>query len=229
MSHRPRKSVDDVTSTTFAAGGAGLRSWRVGRASRRGTGLELFQRGDDPLGEEVELAVLADAEQRAVRDGEAHFRDLVQALDGALHVLAVLAEVEAGLRGLLDLAVVAALGRAVLAEHLELVRRLRRVVDGDVARVRVAGHQPEGLLLARAADQDRRVRAAERLRRVQRAGQVVVLAVERRLGARPHLLADEDGLFEPLETLGGGREEQAEAAGLVLVPRRADAEDRPAA
>jgi hypothetical protein len=38
--------VADVTSATFAAGGAGL---------------ELFQRGDDPLGEQVELAVLADA------------------------------------------------------------------------------------------------------------------------------------------------------------------------
>ena len=46
------------------------------------------------------------------------------------------------------------------------------------------------------------------------------------LVAAPHLLADQDRLFEPLEPLGHGREGQAEAGRLVGVPGRADAEDR---
>src|SRR6516165_6476221 len=94
--------------------------WRAGRRARGG--LELFQGRDDPFEEEVLLACLADAEQGAVGDGEAEFGRVVELLDRALDVLAVLAEVEAGLRGLLDLVVVPADVGAVPAEHLKLVR-----------------------------------------------------------------------------------------------------------
>ena len=52
---------------------------------------ELFQGGDDAFGEEVELAGLADADQRAVGDGKAGFGYLMQTLDRPLYVLAVLA------------------------------------------------------------------------------------------------------------------------------------------
>src|SRR5215468_7000490 len=182
------------------------------RRGQRTAWLELFQGRDDAFGEEVELAGLADADQGAVCDGKATFGCLMQTLDRPLHVLAVLAQVEARLRGLLDLVVVAALVRAMLAEHAELARRLLDVAGEDVARVGVPGHQPQRLLLARAADQDRRTRAAQHLRRVERAGQVVVLAIERTLIAVPHLLADEDGLLQALEAFGQRREEQTEPA-----------------
>src|SRR6516162_3406978 len=136
--------------------------WKARRRERGG--LELFQGRDDPFEEEVLLACLADAEQGAVGVGEAEFGRVVELLDRALDVLAVLAQVEAGLRGLLDLVVVPADSGAVLAEHLQLVRRLIGVVEGDIARVGVLGDQAQRLLLTAAADEDRRARAGERLR-----------------------------------------------------------------
>ena len=56
-----------------------------------------------------------------------------------------------------------------------------------------------------------------------------MLAVERSLIIAPHLRADAQGLLQPLEALGQRREEQAQAAGLLLVPGGPDAEHRPAA
>ena len=70
------------------------------------------------------------------------------------------------------------------------------------------------------------MRAGQRLRRVEGAGELVVLAGEGGVVAAPHLPADEDRLLEALEPLGHRREEQAEAGRLLGVPGGADAEDR---
>ncbi len=51
-----------------------------------------------------------------------------------------------------------------------------------------------------------------------------MLALEGPVVVAPHLLADAHGLVEPLEALARRREQQAEAARLLLVPGRADAE-----
>ena len=73
------------------------------------------------------------------------------------------------------------------------------------------------------------MRPGQRPRRVQRPLQLVVPAVEGAVVAAEHLQADLQGLLQPLEALGDRRERDAEPAGLLLVPRRADAEPRPAA
>src|SRR5208282_6758836 len=86
--------------------------------------------------------------------------------------LRVLAEVEATGDGLLDRGEVAAYLVAVAAEHVQLVLevvaelRVRRVEQ--VAGVGVLRHQAQGLALPAAADQDRRVRSLQRVRRVER-------------------------------------------------------------
>src|SRR5690349_7468099 len=157
--------------------------------------------------------------------------------------LRVLAEVEVRGHGLLDRGEVAARVRAVPAEHAELVRdvvaELRALHVEQVAGVRVLGHQAQGLALAAAADQDRRVRPPHRVRRVERAGQLIVPPLVRALVAAPHLVRNLEYFLEPLEALSQRGERDAEALGLeggaragwLDVPRcaRPDAEDRPAA
>jgi hypothetical protein len=98
------------------------------------------------------------------------------------------------------LPVVPAFGGAVFPQYVELVRDLRRAVAEQVAGIGVAGHEPQGLLLA-AADHDRRVRSADRRRHVQRLGQLVVPAVEPSVVVAPHLQADLQRFLEPFETL----------------------------
>ena len=68
------------------------------------------------------------------------------------------------------------------------------------------------------------MRPAQALRRVQRALELVVLALEGPVVVAPHLLADAHGLVEPLEALARRGEQQTETARLLLVPGRADAE-----
>src|SRR6202042_1804567 len=120
----------------------------------------------DLLGEQVERGRLADAQPRAVYLAEAKFRHPVQVLYGLVDGLAVLAQVVPSLRRLLDLVVIAALVDAVQTEHVQLARGLVERVSGDVAGVGVPGDQPERLLLAAAADQDRRGRPGQGPRRV---------------------------------------------------------------
>ena len=60
--------------------------------------------------------------------------------------------------------------------------------------------------VAAARDQDRRMRPPQRLGRVERPLQRVVLAVEALVLVRPHLQADPQGLLQPRETLGRRRE-----------------------
>src|SRR5205823_5536506 len=103
-----------------------------------------------------------------------------------------------------DLVVVAPLALAVPAQHLQLVLHVRGVEQ--VARVGVLRDQPQGLLLPAATDHDRRVRRAQRRRRVQRPGELVVPPLERRFVAAAHLLVDPPRLLQPLEARGDRRE-----------------------
>jgi hypothetical protein len=110
----------------------------------------------------------------------------------------------------------------VRPEHVELAGGLG--AGEDVARVGVLGDKPQRLLLPGAADHQVRVRPGQALGRVEGPAELVVLPVERLFGIRPHLEADPDRLLELLEALRRRREVEAEAAGFVLVPGRADAE-----
>src|SRR5439155_9368257 len=94
--------------------------------------------------------------------------------------------------------------------------------------IRITRHQPQRLLLAHAADHDRRMRPLQALRRVQRTLQPKLLALERRLVLRPHAQADLKGFLKLLESLLQGWEWDAQAAALLLIPAGADAEPGPA-
>ena len=82
-------------------------------------------------------------------------------LNQLVDLLAVRARVERAHHRLLDRVVVATELLAVLAQYVELVGKLPGVVGEEVAGVGVLGDEPQRLLLAAAADQDRRVRLAE--------------------------------------------------------------------
>src|SRR5690606_7260023 len=101
--------------------------------------------------------------------------------------------VEAAERGLLDLGVVAPLAVAVRAQHVPLAGQLGSVEE--VAGVGVLRHEPQRLPLPAAADQDRRMRPAQRGRGVQLPLQGVVAAPERRLVAVPHPAGDPQRLL----------------------------------
>lgn len=128
-----------------------------------------------------------------------------------------------------DVVVRTSLPVAPLAQHSELVRDLVRAsvaAREDVAGVGVLRDQPEGLPLTAAADHDRRVRSPERLWRVDRLRELVVLAVVGPVLVAPHLVHDLEGLLQSFEAFREWREGHAEAAVLPLVPGRPDAEGR---
>src|SRR5437879_8909696 len=111
------------------------------------------------------------------------------------------------------------------AQHVELTLELFITqAREEVAGVAVLRHHPQRLLLAGAADHNGRVRALYGLRRVQRALELVVLAVIWLFVARPHLQRDLQCLFQPLEALGRRGDRHTQPTMLLLVPRRADAE-----
>ena len=127
--------------------------------------------------------------------------------------------------GLRDLGRIAPDVRAVIRQHLDLVADRVGIAE-PVPHVRVLRHQPERLLLAAAADQDLRSARLHRLRDVVRVLDVVPLPLERRPRLREHRPADLQRVLQPLEPLGRRRPVVAVREGLLLVPRRADAEDR---
>src|SRR5207248_9690060 len=125
----------------------------------------------------------------------------------------------------LDLVVIAADGPAVLAQDVELARDFRS--GKEVAGIGILGDQPQGFLFPAAADQDGWVRACERLRRVERALELIMLATVRLFAAAfafPHLLADLECLLEPLEPLLDWRERDADATAFCFIPCGADAQ-----
>ena len=127
-----------------------------------------------------------------------------------------------------DLGVVAADVVAVPAQHVELVLDVGRRGGEEVARVAVLRDQAQGLAFAAAADEHRR--PGDRLRRAERLGELVVLALERPVVVRvPHLRADLQRLLEALEPLGERRERDAEARGARARtrPRRCPARPAP--
>src|SRR5437016_13905994 len=113
----------------------------------------------------------------------------------------------------------------MLPQDVELTRNFGS--GEEVAGIGILGDQAQGFLFPAAPDQDGWVRARERLRRVERALELIVLAPERLFAAAfafPHLLADLECLLEPLEPLLDWRERDAEAAAFCFVPCGADAQ-----
>ena len=185
--------------------------------------LEVRHHRDDLRPDHLDRRHVPHARHRADRGVEAECGQRPQFVDDPL---AALGRVEVVVRGLVDRVVVAPDLRAVRTQNVELARLAR--AREKVARVGVLGDHPQRLLLAAAADHDRRVRPGQRLRRVERALERVVLAAVGLLVAVPHLQADLQGLLQPLEALRDRRERDAEPARLLLVPGRPDAEPRPA-
>jgi hypothetical protein len=99
----------------------------------------------------------------------------------------------------------------------------------QVAGIGVLRDQAQRLLLAAPADEDRRVGAAQALRDVEGAVELVVLPGIRALVVRPHLEADLQRFLEPLEPLTGRRERHPEGTVLSLVPGGPDAQPGPSA
>ena len=131
------------------------------------------------------------------------------------------------LGGLLDPGVIPAEGVAVAPQDLQLVAEVGAA--GDVAGVGVLGDEPERLALTAASDHDRRVRPADRLRMVERLGELVVRPQERPVVSGPHLVQDPERLLQPLEPLLQRRERDTETEVLTLEPGRPDAAPGPTA
>ena len=98
------------------------------------------------------------------------------------------------------------------------------IATEEIARIPVLGDQAQGLLRTHPADQDGRVRPGERLRVVDRVGQLEVFALVSGRVSRPHLRGNLEGLLQHFEAFFDRWEIQAQAFGLVLVPGRADPE-----
>ena len=200
------RSVDPRAGSNGAPARSSLLSSETGRWSEAG------DRRDDLTADDLKRPQAPDVRYRADGHVEAHVGQPGQLIVDLGGALAPFPDVEDEVAGLLDLVVVAALGVAVRPQDVELAAQVRP--GEQVARLGVAGDEPQRLPLAAAADHDRRMRLGDRLRPVQRSLQLVVLAVEGRLIAAPHLQADLQRLLEPLEALGDGRERDAQAARL---------------
>src|SRR6516165_2926991 len=183
------------------------------RRAPRGTGWARFlaeqrsQRGDGTdylAADDLERRHLPDPRHPADRDTEPHAgqrRELVGDLPGFLPLLA---DVEGVVARLDDLVVVPPLGLAVRAQHVELTGEVG--AGEQVAGLGVAGHEPQRLPLARAADHDRRMRLGQGLRRVERPLQLVVLAVVGRLDCPQENHYHEQNVTHIQASLGNTRE-----------------------
>jgi transcriptional regulator len=118
--------------------------------------------GDDFGGNHLERGYLPHVGHSAYRNLEAEVGQPAELVDHLGGLLALLTHVEDEVAGLGDLVVIAALGVAVRAKHVELARELG--AGEQVARVSVLRDQAEGLLLPAAADHDRRMRPGQGLR-----------------------------------------------------------------
>jgi hypothetical protein len=110
-------------------------------------------------------------------------------------------------------------------EHLQLVFHDLRVPE-QIARIAVLGDQSKGLPLAASSDQDRRPASLHGPGRVQRPVDPIMPAFERGRLLLEHRPADLQGLLQPLQSFPGRREMEPVSTVLVVVPGRADPEDR---
>src|SRR5207249_7545290 len=115
-------------------------------------------------------------------------------------------------------------GAVLLEDSLLALEVFDRSAE-PVSDVTVLGEDVEGALLATAADQDLRAALLDRSRHVERAVDAVELALERRPLFGKQQLGDGHRLRKPVHAPGDRRVIEAVADMLVLVPRRADAED----
>src|SRR5258708_317844 len=179
---------------------------------------------------QLDRANLLHIGDRADHGLDAHSGQPAELPDQLARPGAVFAYVETESASLLDGVVVAALGLAILAQDRQLLRNLRP--GAQRTGVRVARHQPQRLLRAFAGDEDRRVRAAQTLRQIERAIETEVLALEGALVATlaaPHAQADLQRLVEPVEPLRQRRKRDAQPQRFFLVVTAADAEPHPPA
>ncbi|HEX5924124.1 MAG TPA: hypothetical protein VFY45_09845, partial [Baekduia sp.] len=92
----------------------------------------------------------------------------------------------------------------------------------DVGLVGVLGGEAQRPALATAADDQARMRPAQRPRRAQRLRETVLAALERPVVVAPHLQADANRFLQALQPLAYRWERHPEPAVLALVPRGAD-------
>ena len=180
---------------------------------------------DDLFADDLEHRRVRHPRCAADRRLRPEFGQLVEVLDDLARSFALFSDVEVVQDGLFDLVVVAAYVFAVLTQYVEFAGEVGAAED--VARLGIFGHQLERLFLSGTADQDGRVGTGKALGAVEGPRQLVVAAVERAVVVTPHLQANLQDLFQPLEALGQRWEKQVEAACLVLVPGGADAQPRP--
>src|SRR3954471_14683888 len=181
----------------------------------------------DPL----EAPDIREREHDVLRSGIGELAEAVHDLARALVAPALTADPDVLERRPLDLVRVPAHALTVRPEDLVLAVDPGRATE-DVAAVGVLRHQPERLPLPAAADHDRDAWPADRLRRVEEPCRVDVVAVECALRAAlalEHRVGDAERVLEQLEPHAERRELEPEASRLLLVPRRPDAEPRPAA
>src|SRR5438093_8888997 len=94
---------------------------------------------------------------------EKPIREAAEPLHDLTDILTAVADVKTEHRRLLDLVVVPLVAFAVTLQHVELMPDLRR--RKEIARIRIFGDEAKSLLLAHAADHDRRMRPREALGR----------------------------------------------------------------
>src|ERR1700722_4863473 len=154
-----------------------------------------------------------------MRDREAEIGKTHQLFDDLPYALAFLADIEVEQNRLLDLVVVAPDVVAVLFQYLELP------VDvwtrEQVAGLGVFRDEPQGLTFPGAAYQDWWVRQGRSLWGVECSRELVILPFVGLFAAAPHLQADLQRFFQPLEAFGDRIEVETETGCLVFVPCRA--------
>src|SRR5579864_2600566 len=191
---------------------------------------DLRRGGNHLFAEDFERLDAIDIGHAADRGFDPHAGQPVEALDHLSHLLALIADIEVEHRGLFDVVEISPQGSTVLAEHLELVRDLGG--GEEVAGIGVLGHQPKRFLFAHAADEDGRVRSAQRLGYVEGPLELIVLPGVGLLAAvlaLPHGQADLQCFLEPLEPFRDWREGNAQPSTLQFVPGGTDPEPGPAA
>ena len=161
-----------------------------------------------------------------VRGGRLLASDLAEEVTGCRRLLRARRQHQRAQPAHRDVGGVAAQRLTVAVEDVHLVRHCGGIAE-DVRHVGVAGHQPQGPLLATAPDEDGWTAWLHGTRDVAGLVDPVVAAVERRRILGEHGPADLQCLLQPVQPLPVRREIEAQAFVLHVVPGRADTEDGP--